>query len=93
MDETEDARKLVAEQELPFRILSARDIPVLADYRLVHPGGGPDGEDIAIPAQLLVGTDGRILWKHVARRTTDRAWPGDTLAAIEEGCRESARAR
>lgn len=84
MDETEDARELVAEQALPFRILSARDIPVLADYRLVHPGGGPGGEDIAIPAQLLVGQDGRVLWRHVAGRITDRASPGDTLAAIDE---------
>ncbi len=84
MDEVEDSRRLVEAQGLPFRILSARGIPVLADYGLEHEGAGLEGETIAVPAQLLVAQDGRIAWKHVARRITDRVAPEDTLAALRE---------
>ena len=83
-DEIEDARALVAAQALPFRVLSAREIPVLADYGLEHAGGGMSGETIAVPAQLLVRSDGTIVWRHVARRITDRASPAETLRAIEQ---------
>lgn len=81
-DEIEDAKQLSGEEHLPFRILSAREIPVLADYGLEHPGAGPDGETIAVPAQLLVAQDGRILWKQVARRIPDRASPEETLQGL-----------
>ena len=83
MDELEDSRRLVADEELPFRILSAKGIPVVADYGLVHEDGGPGGDTIAVPAQILVRGDGSIAWSRVARRITDRAAPEDTLAALE----------
>jgi peroxiredoxin len=82
VDEVEDARRLVAEERLGFRVLSAREIPVLADYGLEHADAGPDGETIAVPAQVLVRSDGSIAWHHVARRITDRASPAETRAAI-----------
>ena len=82
MDEVEDARTLKEDERLPFRILSARGIPVLADYGLEHAGGGLDGETIAVPAQLLVRQDGGIAWRHVARRIPDRPSPAETLAAL-----------
>lgn len=84
VDEVEDSKQLVEALHLPFRILSARGIPVLADYGLEHEGGGIEGETIAVPAQLLVAQDGRIAWQHVARRITDRAAPEETLAAVRE---------
>lgn len=81
-DELEDLARLRTELELPFRLLSAAGLPTLADYGLEHPGGGPDGETIAVPAELLVGQDGRIGWRHVAQRIQDRATPEQVLAAI-----------
>lgn len=84
MDEVEDAKSMVEAERLPFRILSARGIPVLADYGLEHAGAGLEGETIAVPAQLLVAQDGRIAWKRIARRITDRAAPEDTLVALRE---------
>lgn len=67
---------------LPFRLLSAVDIPVLEDYGLVHAGGGLEGETIAVPAELLVAQDGTIAWKHVAGRITERAAPARALEAL-----------
>jgi peroxiredoxin len=82
VDEVEDSKRLCEEEELPFRILSARGIPVLADYGLEHEGAGPGGETIAVPAQVLVAQDGRVVWEHVARRIPDRAAPSETLEAL-----------
>ena len=87
----EDSKRLIEEQELPFRILSAAGIPVLADYGLEHAGGGLEGETIAVPAQLLVAQDGRIVWRHVARRIPDRAAPVQALAALDRLERPEAR--
>jgi hypothetical protein len=56
---------------------------VLAEYGIEHPDGGPGGETIAVPAELLVVQDGRVLWSHVARRIQDRASPEQLLQAIE----------
>jgi peroxiredoxin len=84
VDEVADSKRLCEEEELPFRVLSARGIPVLADYGLEHPGAGPGGETIAVPAQLLVARDGRIVWQHVARRIPDRAAPAETLEAVRQ---------
>jgi len=82
VDEPADSRALVAKLGLPFRILA--DVPreVVRRYDLLHPGGGPGGSDIAIPALLLVRPDGRIAWRHVAHRAQDRADPDEVLQAV-----------
>lgn len=82
-DEIEEARALVDELALPFRVLSAAGIPVLADYGLEHVDGGPEGETIAVPAELLLARDGHVIWKHVARRIPERADPEQILRALE----------
>jgi hypothetical protein len=56
---------------------------VIGAYGLTHEGGGLDGETIAVPAQLLVRSNGTIAWRHVARFITDRVDPRETRAAIE----------
>jgi len=83
-DDVDDAKRLVAELALPFRVLSARELPVLADYGLAHPGGGLEGETIAVPAQLLLRADGSIAWRYVSRRITDRMDPAATLRALAQ---------
>lgn len=82
-DDLEDARRLREEEELPFRVLSAAGLPVLGDFGLAHAEGGPGGETIAIPAEILVAPDGTIAWQHVADRIPSRAPPEAVLAAIE----------
>ena len=83
VDPPELSRAVVEEDGLAFSILADTDRAVIESYGLVHAGGGPEGTDIALPAQLLVAPDGRIAWSHVARRIQDRASPAQTLEAIE----------
>ena len=82
VDPPEDSLRVVEQEHLPFPILSDAARQVVKSYGLLHAGGGLDGEDIAIPAQLLLERDGRIVWRHVARRIQDRAYPAETLAPI-----------
>jgi peroxiredoxin len=74
----------VTAEGLPFRTLSAAGLPMLDDYGLAHAGGGLKGETIAIPAELLIDPDGKIVWRHVAQRITQRADPATTLAEIQQ---------
>ncbi len=82
VDAPADSRRVVADLELPFRILSDAGGTVVRAYGLAHEDGGPEGETIAVPAQLLLSSDGRIAWKHVAARITDRVDPARTLEAL-----------
>ena len=83
VDAPELSRRVVEDDELAFPILSDATRETIRAYGLVHAGGGLDEEDIALPAQLLVAEDGRIVWSHVARRIQGRVSPARTLEAIE----------
>ena len=82
VDPPEVSLRAVYEAALPFAILSDPDHAVIDRYGLLHPHAGPEG-DVAIPTQFLVRSDGTIAWRHVATSITDRAYPSETLAAIE----------
>lgn len=84
MDAPDESRRVVRALGLSFPILSDADAAVIRAYGLVHEGGGPHGEAIAVPAQLLVDRDGAIVWRHVARRITDRPSPERVLEALEQ---------
>ena len=84
VDAPDLAARLVAEERLPFAVLSDPGGHVVRAYGLEHEGGGPQGETIAVPAQLLVRQDGTIAWRHVARSITDRVDPARTIEAIED---------
>lgn len=84
VDSPADNARVVKEDGLAFPILSDPNRAAVRAYGLAHPGGHVRGEDIAIPTQVLVGTDGRVLWWRSARRVTDRPLPSEVLAAIAE---------
>ena len=82
VDSAEDSRRVVEHQKLAFPILCDKQRELITKYGLVFARGGPDHSDIAIPAQILVAQDGRIAWRHIARRVQDRASPDEALAEI-----------
>lgn len=82
VDAPERSRRVVEQDGLSFAILSDPAREVLGKYGLLHPSGAPDGGTIAIPAQLLVGQDGSVSWRHVSRSLQDRVDPDEALAAV-----------
>lgn len=83
VDPPEESSRVVYEDNLPFTILSDEDRAVTERYGLLHAGGGHAGDDVPVPTQFLVRSDGTIAWRHVASSITDRAYPSETLAAVE----------
>lgn len=82
-DSQEELRALKEQLELDFALLSDPGASVITAYGLAHPEGGPDGETIAIPSEILVRADGTIAWQHVAARIQERAAPAWILEEIE----------
>lgn len=83
VDPVAQARGVVAEQKLPFPVLSDSDRAVTRAYGLIDAGHDWVDADIAIPAQILVGSAGDVLWRHVSAFVQDRLSPAATLAAVE----------
>ena len=82
VDAPADHRQMVDDLGLSFPLLSNEGREVVRRYDLLHRGGGPDGTDIAIPAQLLVKSDGAVVWSFVARRVPERVDPALLLEQI-----------
>lgn len=82
-DTPEELAALAREEKLDFALLADTDARVATLYGLAHAEGGLDGGTIALPATLLVRSDGTIAWRHVAERITARPNPGAILAEIE----------
>ncbi len=67
------------------------DYPILSDpglhtadaYALRHAGGGPEGQDIAHSASVLVDGAGLVRWTFVTRNIRVRPTPADVFAAID----------
>jgi len=81
-DTPEQARKMAEKHRLGFPILCDPSCEVIKQYGLLHAGGNPDGKDTAVPAHLLIDVDGRIAWRYVSGRITDRPDPQDDVAAL-----------
>jgi peroxiredoxin len=67
---------------LGFPLLSDPMAQVTRRYDLLHEGGGPDDQDIAVPALILLARDGSIAWQRRSERVQDRASPDEVLAAV-----------
>lgn len=81
-DPPQQSAKVVQKHRLNFAILSDSDLRVMRAFGVVHSGGGPKGEDIAIPSHFLIGRDGRIVWRFISSRVQDRVDPSDLLSAV-----------
>ena len=81
VDPPSRSRKVIERNDLPFPILADTERKVIRAYGLLHEDGGLTG-DIAIPAHVLVGRDGTVLWRHVAPRIQQRLTPEEVLEAV-----------
>jgi len=92
VDAPKDSLRVVEKKGLPFSILCDEKREVLRAYDVLHPGAGPGGCDIAVPAHVLIDTDGKIVYRHRASKVQDRPDPADLLRAVQS-LAESRRAR
>ena len=67
-----------------FPFLSDPKAEVIRRYDLLHAGGGPNGTDIARPAEFLVDSTGTIRWVYLTESAAVRAWPSNVLKAFDE---------
>ena len=82
VDAPKDSKRVVEKNKLPFSILGDEQRETIRAYGLVHAKGGPGGGDVAIPADILIDRDGKILWKHVSTNVTDRPYTEEILDVV-----------
>ncbi len=67
---------------LNFRFLADRELTVTRRWGLVHPGAGPDGQDVPRPTTIVLDRDGVVRWFSVSRNYQVRPDPKDVLRAV-----------
>lgn len=83
-DGAEDLRQMAAATDLRCSFLSDPALAAARLFDLVHEDGGPHGTPTAVPAHVLVGKDGRILWRRRATSIQDRPDPDEVLEAVRK---------
>jgi peroxiredoxin len=74
----------VARAGYTFTILSDPDTAVIRRYHILHVGEGPDGHDIARPAEFLVDTGRIVRWANFTEDIRVRARADEMLAAARQ---------
>jgi peroxiredoxin len=83
VDPPEVSRDLCRKAGYTFPLLSDPNAEVIRRYDLLHVGGGPDGHDIARPAEFLVDSSGIVRWANFAEDLRVRARADEMLAAAK----------
>ena len=66
-----------------FPLLSDASAQVIRRYDVLHPGAGPNGTDIARPAEFFVDSSGIVQWVNLTVNIAVRARPEEALRAID----------
>jgi len=83
VDLPEVSRDLSKKAGYTFTILSDPNTEVIRRYDLLHVGGGPDGHDIARPAEFLVDSSRVVRWTNFTEDVRVRARAEEMLAAAK----------
>lgn len=83
VDSPETNAELVRDAGLDFPILSDPSMKAIDAYGLRHRGGGPDGQDIAHSASVLIDRDGVVRWAFVTRNLRVRPPADAVLGAVD----------
>jgi len=78
------SRDLSKKAGYAFTILSDPDATVIRRYHLLHVGGGPDGQDIARPAEFLIDREKIVRWANFAEDVRVRARADEMLSAASQ---------
>jgi peroxiredoxin len=83
VDAPEISRDLSKKAGYSFTILSDPNAEVIRRYDLLHVRGGPDGHDIARPAEFLVDSSKVVRWANFTEDIRVRAKADEMLAAAK----------
>jgi peroxiredoxin len=67
-----------------FTLLSDSKAEAIRRYDVLHPGGGPQGADIARPAEFLLDSNGVVHWVNLTGNIAVRARPEQVLDALNQ---------
>ena len=82
-DAVDKCRHVHRQQRLAFPLLSDAELTAARAFGVLHEKQ-PQGQDLALPANILIDAAGRIRWRHVARRVPDRMSPADLDREVEK---------
>jgi peroxiredoxin len=83
VDPPETNAELARDADLHYPILSDPDLHTIDAYGLRHVAAGPDGNDIADSASVLIDGAGVVRWTFVTRNFRVRPTPSEVLTAID----------
>ena len=83
VDAPEAAHRNYQKLGITYSFLSDANGEVTRRYGLLHPGGGPNGADIARPAELLIDSAGVMRWVNLTESVIVRARPEQVLKAFD----------
>jgi peroxiredoxin len=69
--------------DLGYPILADPTLQMIDAYGLRHAGAGPDGQDIAHSASVLIDGSGVVRWSFVTENVRVRPLPDAILAEID----------
>ena len=81
MDAQEVSENLRHNRGYSFLFLSDPKAEVIRRYELLHPAGGPDGTDIARPAEFLIDRSATVRWENFTEDIRVRPRADELLAA------------
>jgi peroxiredoxin len=84
VDTPEQSRDLCHKAGYTYTFLSDPKAEVIRRYDLLHPGAGPDGHDIARPAEFLLDSSGTVRWVNLTGDFRVRARPEQVIQAVKE---------
>lgn len=79
VDTPEASRDLCQKAGYTFPFLSDPKAEAIRRYDLLHAGAGPDGQDVARPAEFLLDSSGIVRWLNLTENYWVRARPEQVL--------------
>jgi peroxiredoxin len=81
-DSNERSQTVADGLRLNYRFVADSDLAVTRRFGLVHPRGGPHGEDVPRPATVVLDREGVVRWFSVTSNLQVRPDPDDVLRAV-----------
>ena len=83
VDPPDVSQRLREQAHYSFLFLADDKLKTIRQWDLVHPHAGPDGEDIARPAEFLLDSNGKVVWRDLTDDFLVRVRPEEVLRAAD----------